>query len=239
MWHSLVASVAAVAWTFYYSKRLALRWREAGPLVRKAANLGLCYGAFAEPVSGIRAALRAGLAAFCCAAYDLVTDGRAFDPASRDALFQLMRERVPGWAVDLTADLYAKETSATVATDGLERGVMAVEFITGVVGSRSHFQSLDLHKLGILCQIVDDVLDEQQDWIRGEANCLHTPRRRQYLETLLSNIPTLERAFGRNVTMTYVLRQAASRATALIDSSSPGTSGSESVPLVPRRLQSD
>lgn len=47
-------------------------------------------------------------------------------------------------------------------------------------------KGLEIDETGKLLQIVDDVLDVEEDVEAGETNCLATPRRQQYLETLIS-----------------------------------------------------
>lgn len=201
-----------MCWAVVYSRRLKLAWREYWPFIRKSFNLGLCYGSFAAPEGTLRAAWQAGLAAFCCAAYDVVTDWRRFAERDRELYFAVLGEIVPSWAVAMTSVLYDKEVAGSLGRDGLERGVIAVEFVTGLVGSREIYREWGLERLGILCQIVDDVLDEEQDRIRGELNCLQSVNRERYLDSLIGEEAELRALFVVSPVMQRVLDVAVARA---------------------------
>lgn len=201
---SAIAAGKATWLGLRYASQLGIKVPELGRYFLKSINLGLCYGGFISSVD-LRKALRAGDVAFCCCAYDVVTDWRSFDSESRDTFEVILSRHVPEWARVLTKDLYQKELNQTIGLDGLERGVLALEFAVGVIGLQEQFSSADVREMGVLLQIVDDVLDFEQDCALGELNCLNTPRSRLYLRHLATKMDALSARFSHSLVMRLVL----------------------------------
>lgn len=78
-------------------------------------------------------------------------------------------------------DLYSADLQGILKDDGLERGSIAVEFITGIIGSGAFFSDFGIQDLGLLLQIADDILDFEHDVQNSELNCLATPRATKHL----------------------------------------------------------
>lgn len=214
MFRSLTAGLAGVLLGVRFWRALAVRPREVKRYFSKIFGLGLCYGAFVNPPN-FRGSVAAGCAAFLSCAYDLITDWRSFSDDYRHRFESELEHLVPKWAAELAMHLYWAEARDALEDDGLERGVIAVKFITGLVGSEGHFSQFGIHRLGLLLQIVDDVLDFEQDVALGEQNCLVTTRAAGYLAFLHENRHEILGLFARDRIMRSVILRADRKAQAM------------------------
>ncbi len=182
----IVAALSALGFSVQYAPTLGISWSELPRYVAKSINLALCYVGFSVSPSG-REAVSAGRAAFLSCAYDVVTDWRDFDPHYQAVYNGLLRATVDGRLADLAMSLYSQEVEGTVRNDGLERGVVAFEFITRLMGSFDHYAAhFDAGEIGTMSQIADDILDLEDDIQSGDLNCLTTARRGEHLELFLA-----------------------------------------------------
>lgn len=169
-----------------YHKALGISRAEIPRYYAKSFNLAICYGGF-SPDSSRKRFQRLGSAAFICAAYDVVTDWREFSPnylATLNAIMDGCQLLESSKAIALR--LYQDEINGTVAGDGLERGELALLFISEVANLESMLKAPEkLKALGWFSQTVDDILDYEEDLARSEQNCLTSPNRLQYLEEAL------------------------------------------------------
>lgn len=214
----VVKHVVAVGVALLHSVRhlraLAVRLSEWRRYFAKSTNLALCYVGFCAEGS-YRQAIRAGRAASLCCAYDVVTDWRLFDDRFRKALKTILSKEVNPELAELALSLYGKESGGSLLDDGLERGVVALQFVTSLIGSKETFRDrTDLRSLGMLCQIADDILDYESDIRRNELNCLASSKRDQYLEFFLTEMTEeeIDRLFPNGPALSFVLRRARSRA---------------------------
>jgi hypothetical protein len=214
---SFFALLRAIQLGLRFRCKLQIRTAELWPYLRKCSNLGLCYGGFVPTTWTIETAFRAGDVAFLCCAYDVATDWRSFSPYHRDVLNEVLKELVPSWACEITMDLYEREIAGILRDDGLERGAIAFDFAVGVIGIQSQFTKREIAELGVLLQIVDDVLDLESDRANGELNCLLSPRREVYLNRLNSGIAGLSQRFATSPVMAFVLRRVEAKNLALIN----------------------
>jgi hypothetical protein len=173
-----------------YARALGIRRPEYGRYFTKSINLALSYVGF-DPGGRVANAWRAGEAAFLCCAYDVVTDWRRFAEDSHRAFEHILCliTRDPRLQ-QLALGLYDKDKSNTLNDDGLERGSIALRFILSMMECDDTYSSLWTHvdEAGRLLQIVDDVLDYEDDLLRGETNCLISPRRCVYLLQFLESL---------------------------------------------------
>ena len=211
----LLAAANAVRLGLLYQRRLGIEFSEVTRYLCKCFNLGLCYAAFVDDHS-INGALGAGKAAFLCCAYDVASDWQKFDEATRWNFEYILRALAPPWSVDLTLDLFQQKQDLTISEDGLERGVIALEFVTGLIGSTPNYSQYGLKRLGTLLQIVDDALDLEQDRARSERNSLLGVRRTDHLNNLVKSGPFLEHVFKKSLVMLAVLRLAHRKAEVLL-----------------------
>lgn len=215
MLRSLLSAICSSFLSVRYYRHLGIRNHEIVRYFKKSANLGLCYGAFVRPFS-MRGCWSAGVAAFLTCAYDVVTDWRAFTEELRGPFEGILRHILPDWATELTWSLYWLEVHGKLADDGLERGVITVEVIVGLVGSREAFLGFGMRRLGLLLQIVDDVLDLEDDTEKEELNCLTTTRRDRHLRYLRDNMNQLLELFRRDRIMHTVVADAGKKASSLM-----------------------
>lgn len=211
---SLVSAITSLLLAVRYRSTCGVRLRESLRYSRKAINLGLCYGAFV-PSYSLRDSKRAGRAAFLACAYDVVTDWRGFDRCAGERFARLLRALVPSWAVALALDLYRKDRAGALSDDGLERGTLALRFVTRLVGSADLYEPRLAGDLGVVLQIVDDLLDYKDDEVAGDTNCLLTSQRTHYLAKFESSVEQLDECFAHSPVMRFVLWKTKRRATAL------------------------
>lgn len=214
MLRSLIAALYAVLLGFRFRRELAISVHELQRYLSKSFNLGLCYGAFVKPPT-IRGSVYAGRAAFLCCAYDVVTDWRSFSPYFRERFKRQLQRLVPEWAVGLTMQLYRSDLEEALQEDGLERGIIAVKLITGVVGSEDSFSGFGIRRLGLLLQIVDDVIDFEHDVAHEELNCLATSRGTLHLRFLKENKQQLLHLFRGDLVMRSVITHGIRRGEAM------------------------
>ncbi|HEV8241652.1 MAG TPA: hypothetical protein VGS57_19975 [Thermoanaerobaculia bacterium] len=138
----------------------------------------------------------------------MVTDWRHFSAQFREPFQKELEHLVPPWAVALAMSLYWTELQRGLEDDGLERGVIAVRLITGLVGSTGHFSSFGLRRLGLLLQIVDDLLDFEHDRANGELNCLATGRAASHLAFFSENRQQLLHLFRSDQIMRVAIERA-------------------------------
>lgn len=183
---STIAVWTAVKLSFSNRRALQIRRQEWRRYYFKSINLALCYRGFI-PDNNLGAARRAGRAAFYCCAYDVITDWRQFCASGRRWFQGLLKAELPADLNDLVFRLYEQERTSQLGQDGLSRGIEALKFVTGLIGSSQYIRrNLNFDELGITMQIIDDVLDLAEDKRMGEMNCLLSGRREKYLQMLLS-----------------------------------------------------
>lgn len=192
---------------------LRIRTNELPRYLRKSINLALCYAGLVSERRYMQP-IRAGLAAFLCCAYDVVTDWRKYDYRAIVAFDELLR-RYSCELRCLALDLLEKDREGKLAHDGLERGIVSAQFITKLIGSRQHFEKLvDLEQLAMALQVVDDVLDYEADTRSGDINCLSSDHRQQYIALLERTLPEREamRLFPHGNVLKFVIRRARKKA---------------------------
>lgn len=182
----------------------------------KSANLALCYVGFVSEQNPNQA-IRAGMAAFLCCAYDVVTDWRNYNASALAAFDGLLQKYSPQLRY-MALDLLEKDQHGKLSRDGLERGIISARFITGIIGSALHFERLaDLHRLGMALQVVDDVLDYEADIASGDSNCLNSNHWREHLALLEQTLADAEasRLFPHGTVLRFVIRRAREKAARL------------------------
>jgi hypothetical protein len=159
----------------------------------KCAYLAYSYAGFA--VNGSEAEARgAGKVAFLSCAYDVASDWRdERDRKWRMKLQSIFETEVPAELAIQGIELYDRDINGQLDNDGLERGVIALKFVLETMGvTEEYSKKTDIEKLGILLQIVDDVLDFEEDQASGDENCLLTERREEHLKALVDGFSNEE-----------------------------------------------
>lgn len=216
---TLASLCSALCFSLRYRREFQIQPWELRRYLAKSLNLALCYRGFV-PGKGMSAGWDAGRAAFYCCAYDVVTDWRKFNPSAYSLFRRLLSSNVSESVAAIAFTLYMQEQSEELEFDGLSRGIFALEFITQLIGSRDYLrEQLDFEHLGIVMQIVDDVLDWKEDIQNGDKNCLTAPleRKEEHLRTLVDfNLANFEKVLPHSKILCKVIRLAQTRAWCLL-----------------------
>lgn len=193
-----------------YARALQIEPWERGPYFRKTFNISLVYAGFAQRFS-LDQAKGAGHAAFLTCAYDVVTDWgkqRSLQASFARSMHALASPELANMALDLLD----RDTKGALLDDGLERGVVTLEFILGMMNIREAFgrKCDNFKQLGQGLQIVDDVIDWENDNLKGDQNCLtNTNLRSTYLGRILEDFDdlTLKTLFPYGPIPIYVIKR--------------------------------
>lgn len=219
---SLIAAGTAFILSFRHQFPLRIRKEERSRYFLKSVNLALCYRGFA-PNRSLVAARNAGVAAFYCCAYDVVTDWRGFDETYVLWFKNLVTRQLSPPLAAIAIGLYEQERRGALALDGLSRGIDALAFVSLLIGSNEHIrQNMNFDHLGVVMQIVDDVLDLEDDQRLGEFNCLLTSpiRRTMHLQTLTAfDLNRFKSIFPHARVLCAIIRSAQKKATRLLSTS--------------------
>lgn len=188
----LMSGIATVSGQFHslrYLSDLEIAPNEIKRYFGKSALLALCYAGFALDNS-YEEACGAGKAAFLSCAYDVASDWRdKKDPKWEDEFAKIVRAEVSPELAEMAINLYRDDVNGKLKHDGLERGIVALRFVLEMMGLQSAYEKkIDVNRLGILLQIVDDVLDYEDDIKAGDENCLNSERKNQYLQMLVDEM---------------------------------------------------
>lgn len=207
---SATAVAAGMLDNVRYVHALKVKPSEYKRYFKKTAYLAMCYAGFAQEVSLFQAR-GAGKAAFLSCAYDVVTDWRKPKELQQNYSRILHRETTPELTT-MALDLLNRDVRGQLQEDGLERGVVAIEFILQMMGVRGIFnRKCDIRQLGLNLQIVDDVLDYEDDVKVGDQNCLtNSERREDYLQRLNHDLGEIElrSLFPYGGLLIYAIKQA-------------------------------
>jgi hypothetical protein len=182
--------------------------------LRKSNNLALCYAGFISE-NNRNQAINAGIAAFLCCAYDVVTDWREFDQEAMNAFDRLLKKYASPKLREMALHLLEKDRQQDLCFDGLERGITSTLFVTGLIGSTPYYEkNACISRLGMALQVVDDVLDYELDAIIGDTNCLKSNNWKEYLFLLEEVLPETEtkRLFPFGLILKRVIRRSRTRA---------------------------
>lgn len=219
---NIVAVGTAELLSLRHGRELKIAQAERMRYFRKAMNFALTFGGFSDSGKPTEM-MGAGKAAFLGCSYDVVTDWRKFDPR----YLQIFEKQLAQYATpplrDLALELYVKDEKDIFTDDGLERGSIAFRFVTEMMQVRGKFErkGVNIDEIGKTLQIVDDVLDVEEDVEAGETNCLATPRRQQYLETLIGT--DIQRYFIPQTPLTLVIEIARKKAQTMLEAQTIST----------------
>ena len=175
------AAVSALKYSRKYRDTLRISSKERKRYYSKSARQAACYAGFSQKLS-LKQAAGAGKAAFLTCAYDVATDwGKP--PGVTGAFIQILDAVASPHLVQMSLKLMERDLRGELEHDGLERGIVALRFVLEMMGLEEAYKNkgINIDKLGMDLQIVDDVLDFEEDRISGDTNCLFTPRRDPYL----------------------------------------------------------
>lgn len=203
-----------------YLSPLEIRRSELFRYLAKSSNLTLCYLGF-SPKLNRKQALGAARAGFLSTAFDVATDWRDQNGRWRTILEKILRcEATSPKSVQIALELFEKDSSKTLVDDGLERGILAFRFVLIEMGLMEYFtertsaERTSIDNLGVLLQIVDDILDLEDDIKEGDLNCIQSPRWKEYLHRLVREMPDerIKALFPNSSLLFHVIRSARIRA---------------------------
>lgn len=215
-----VAAATGFADNLRYAQTLQIKPSEIGRYLKKTANISICYAGFAQRFS-FDQARSAGHAAFLTCAYDVVTDwGKPKDLQSSFA--SIIRVRASPELANMGLDLLNRDVRGVLDDDGLERGVTTLEFLLRMMNIREVFdRKCDIRRLGLNLQIIDDVIDWEDDSVKGDWNCLaNTELREVYLKHIQEDFDdlTLRKLFPYGSIPIYVIRKTQRKASDMLTS---------------------
>lgn len=211
---AVIAATTGFADNIRYAHVLQIKHYELGRYFRKTTNISLCYAGFAQRFS-FDQAKGAGHTAFLTTAYDVVTDwGKPSDLQTSFA--NILHARTSPELVSTALSLLNRDTRGVLANDGLERGVVTLEFLLRMMNIREAFdRKCDIKQLGLNLQIVDDVIDWEDDSLKGDQNCLTNAEFREaYLRRIREDLDdlTLQKLFPYGPISIYVIKRAMHKA---------------------------
>lgn len=221
----LGAAIVATSLSFVHARRLGLGWSGLWKLVRKSTSLALCYVGFCDRYSLVQS-IRAGESGFLSAVYDAVTDWNPHPKRTASELrFLVARYSEPDVA-DAVCDMYRRDISGELGTDGLERGCISTRVIMAhmsVLDAFRRSQSVDVDLLGVYLQVADDILDIDCDTARHQHNCLQGPRRGEYLRMLVTFVDEtdLKAIFPRGTILRMILLRCRTKGRRLLAAQGP------------------
>lgn len=218
-WRSAEAVFEAQRLCNKYAEKLGITDKELRRFYSKSRNLALMYVGFSQ--KNTKAEVEgAGKAAFLSCAYDVCSDWRDNPQDFAQIFSDIVAEETPNLK-HMAVGLFQRDIDGVLEQDGLERGVVALEFIVRCMGVRDEVARLDvggIENLGLLLQIVDDVLDVEEDKERSDTNCLFTDNRDKYLQKLVTEFSdkNVDRMFPSTSLLRVVLKKAVKKASGLI-----------------------
>lgn len=213
-----VAIARAEQLSFRYRRVLDVSTAELPRYHAKALNLAWCYVGFRTRLS-LDQAVGAGSAGFISAAYDVVTDWKEEGEKDWVEVFRsILLQEATGEQVNLAMDLLQRDVSDDLKDDGLERGAIALEFVLDMMGIKQELaKEVDIYDLGLLLQIVDDVLDYEEDSAAGHTNCLTSNGATFYLQRLRTDLTDgrMDALFPRGHFLRKIVKKARVKASSL------------------------
>lgn len=216
----VVVAATGLVDSIRYAHALQIKPDETRRYFKKTVDLSMCYAGFMQDRS-FSQARGAGHAAFLSCAYDVVTDwGKPRDLQTSFA--RILDSQTSPDLADMALDLLKRDTEGVLLDDGLERGVVALEFVLQMMRVREIFdRKCDIRQLGLDLQIVDDVLDWEDDVSKGDQNCLtNTELREKYLKRLPDDLndAMLQDLFPYGRILNYAIRHARHKAGKMLTS---------------------
>jgi hypothetical protein len=151
----------------------------------KSGNLALCFLGFSiHP--GREFSQRSAELGVLASIFDLASDGLKFDTGALHQFRLVVSETVDEGVACIIFNLMTRKQRMELGVGGLDRGVDAVRIVIKHLHAEEVWKSeREIYDIGILCQIIDDVLDYKGDFARQELNFLRTDERTIYLERFL------------------------------------------------------
>jgi hypothetical protein len=152
----------------------------------KAANLAVSFLGFSID-GGQEFLVRSADLGVLASLFDLSSDGMSFDREAVRRFQTIVQSTLDASTAQIIFDLLSRKKDGAIRVHGLERGVDALHIVLKHLRADVFWKSeADVREVGILCQVVDDVLDYENDIVRGELNFLRAGDSRVYLDKLVA-----------------------------------------------------
>lgn len=152
----------------------------------KAANLAICFLGYSIH-SGEAWFRRSAELGVLGSIFDLASDGRHFAPTAVRTFRSVVDAITAGETRRMILDLFDRKERRQLPAQGLERGVDALRIVLSHLRVEESWPSeAKIYEVGVLCQVVDDLLDVEGDLARGELNFLRHPNSTNYIQMLMA-----------------------------------------------------
>lgn len=186
----------------------------------KCRNLALLYIGFSQKRTQTEVK-GAAKAAFLSCAYDVCSDWR--EPKDFSPIFEVIMKAESPDLANIAIHLFQRDIAGKLKQDGLERGVVALIFIAKCMDVHDELDALivgGIEKLGMLMQIVDDILDYKVDLASGDQNCLKSKKKEEYLQMLTTEFSNqrVNTIFPKASLLRFTVKRVTRKATKLATS---------------------
>jgi hypothetical protein len=152
----------------------------------KAGNLSACFLGFCS-ANDDRNSRRSAELGLLAALFDLCSDQLAYEKSALDRFNQFADCILDRSPAEILRDLMDKKMRKALRNDGLDRGVGAFRVVLKHLQTEAFWEKrINVDDVGLILQIVDDVLDRSHDRRRGELNFLEHRNAANYLQRLQS-----------------------------------------------------
>ena len=142
------------------------------PYTTKAANLAMCFLGFSGH-RGREYYARSAELGVLGSIFDLVSDSLQFDYVAVEQFERLARKTLHAESARIALETLERKKVGAFEFDGLSRGVPALQIILKHLKSEKFWPNNDeVAKVGVLCQIADDLIDYGDDLAKNELNFL-------------------------------------------------------------------
>jgi hypothetical protein len=153
--------------------------------ITKSGNLATCFLGFSTEIGEEYCQRSAELGALA-SIFDLTSDGLHFDEGAIGRFEALVQEILGSELAALCSDILNQKRSGSFELDGLYRGVPTLKIIVRHLRAEEFWPNEnEIVKAGVLCQIVDDVVDYRDDMARGGLNFLKHENWPTHLKNLM------------------------------------------------------
>ena len=177
----------AVRLAWHGSREFALPVRVRVHYALKSGNLAICFVGFSRD-SGRRFLERSAELGTLASVFDLVSDGLNYDTAAVGRFHSMVKGILEPEAAEILLALLRQKERGALAATGLSRGCDAMRVILKHLECESRWENngaQEMERVGILLQIVDDILDMRQDIRKGHINFMKSAAADCYLNDLL------------------------------------------------------
>lgn len=151
----------------------------------KSGNLAMCFLGFSS-YRGDEYYQRSAELGVLASIFDLTSDRLKFDDSAVQRFEELVGDILSPELASHSLNVLIQKKCGNFGSDGLDRGAPAMRIIIQHLGADNFWpHDSDVLEAGMLCQIVDDIMDFEHDLARGELNFLQHENWTFYANRLL------------------------------------------------------